>query len=240
MNNRFSLSLINNFNANYNTNYNANTYKNYYDENKIFYVCSSGGCGSTILFEYLKNFGKVYHIHDRYPPNELEYVGNVNTDKEVYSEWFNGVKIPDNELHKYKVIFIYRNPIAVIYSRFAQANGPNIPHLQHIKCNNNGNINIFDVLKLKTDLYGIESFFDSYTIPTKKNYDIYCIKYELFWNNISLFNKILAIPDVQKLYPVKQERAKKYQYMTELSKIYRPLINKMHTMKFIELIKPIK
>lgn len=58
---RFSLNFIN-------TPTNNKTTPNIFDKNKVFYVCSSGGCGSTILFNYLKNFGNVYHIHDRYPP----------------------------------------------------------------------------------------------------------------------------------------------------------------------------
>lgn len=221
------------------TNRNTKTVKyNIYDKNKNFYVCSYGGSGSTMLFEYLKNFGNVYHIHDRYPPDKLEYVGKDNTDNEVYSEWFNGVKIPDNEIHKYKVIFIYRHPIDVIYSRFIKPNGPNIPHLQHIMCDNNGNINIFDVLKTGKDLYKLEEFFDNYTINKKRNYDIYCIKYEMFWNNIQIFNKLMDIPDIKELYPIKKERAKKYQYITRLYMIYAQLIYKMNMKLFVEIVKP--
>ncbi len=36
--------------------------------------------GSTVLFNYLANFGNVYHIHDRYPPKKLQYVGKENTN----------------------------------------------------------------------------------------------------------------------------------------------------------------
>jgi len=207
------------------------------NKKRVFYVCSSGGCGSTILFNYLKNFGKVYHVHDRYPPNELEYIGKENTDKDVYSEWFNGVKIPENELENYKVIFIYRNPLQVIYSRFALPNGPNKPHLQHVKCVDD-NIHLDTVLKTRTDLYGLEEFFDNYTIPKERNYNIYCVKYKLFWNNISLFNKIMEIPDVPSLYPIKNERPKQMIHVVELSIIYNSLIRKMNEMKFIEIIRP--
>lgn len=243
--NKFSLQFANSIhnkisntkiNKNPNKN-NASVTNNIYDKNRIFYVCSYGGSGSTMLFEYLKNFGNVYHIHDRYPPSQLEYIGKENTDKDIYSEWFNGVKIPDSELHKYKVIYIYRNPIDAIYSRFVKPNGPNIPHLQHIKCNNNGDINFFDVLKSGKDLYGLEEFFDNYTICKKRNYHIYCVKYEMFWNNISFFNKLMEIPDIKSLYPIKKERAKKLQYITNLRTIYISLIYKMIKKPFIELIR---
>jgi hypothetical protein len=210
--------------------------KNYYNKNMNFYVCSSGGCGSTIIYNYLSNFGKVYHIHDRYPPSKLTYVGRENTDEDVYSEWFNRVEIPEDKLNNYKVIFLYRNPLQVIYSRFAQRYGPNVNHLKHIKCDNNGNIHLFDVLKSGKDLYKIEEFFNNYVSSKERNYDIYCLKYELFWNNISLFNKVMGLPDITQLYPEKKERPKQIQFQVQLNKIYTSLLLKMNTMRFIEVI----
>jgi hypothetical protein len=105
---------------------------------------------------------------------------------------------------------------------------------------NGGNINIFDVLKSGKDLYKMEEFFDNYTIPQDRNYNIYCVKYELFWDNISLFNQIMEIPDVKSLYPVKHERPKQLQFLAQLTAIYNSLINKMKLMRFIEIIQPIK
>ena len=132
--------------------------KTIFNKNMNYYVCSFGGCGSTMLFKYLSNFGNVYHIHDRYPPDKLKYVGNLNTDKEVYSEWFNNVDIDENMVNNYKVIYIYRNPLKVIYSRFAGRYGPNTEHLKHIMCDNGGNIHLGDVLSRNKDLYKIECF----------------------------------------------------------------------------------
>lgn len=213
---------------------------NLFNPNMNYYICSSGGCGSTIIFNYLKNFGNVYHIHDRYPPDELCYVGGENTDTPVYSEWFNKTKIPEDKLKSYKVLFIYRHPIHVIFSRCAQPHGPNIAHLQHIKCDNNGNIPFGNVIKSLKDLYGLEEFFDNYTIPKKRNYSIYCVKYEQFFNNISLFNKTLDIPDIKELYPKKNERIKNFTFVKELTIIYYNLINKMNSMAFIKIIPPLK
>ncbi len=210
----------------------------YFNKDMTYYICSSGGAGSTIIFNYLSMFGNVFHIHDRYPPNSLQYVGKENTAEDIYSEWFNNVDIPQDKVQNFKVIFIYRHPIQVIFSRCAQKNGPNIPHLQHIKCANNGNIHLFDLIKTRKDLYGLEEFFDNYTIPKKRNYDIYCVKYELFWNNIGYFNQVLDIPDVKELYPVKFERPKRFSYVNELNFIYNSLIRKMNKMRFIEIIKP--
>ena len=204
-----------------------------------YYICSSGGCGSTILSQYLSIFGNVYHIHDRYPPDKLCYVGRENTNEEVYSEWFNKVEIPENKLHLYKVIFIYRNPIPVIFSRFIQPRGPNVTHMKNIKCINNGLIGLGDLLNTKKDLYGLEEFYDNYTIPKNRNYMTHCVKYEDFFDNISLFNRTLGIPDIKTLYPTKNERQKKYTYLKELSIIYYRLIMKMNSMPFIKIVNPI-
>ena len=43
-------------------------------------------------------------------------------------------------------------------------------------------------------MYKIEEFFDNYTQKKERNYKIYCVKYEQFWDNISLFNKVFRIP----------------------------------------------
>jgi len=210
-----------------------------YNKNMNYYICSSGGCGSTLLFKYLSNFGNVYHIHDRYPPNKLCYIGKENTSEDIYSEWFNNVEIENDKLSNYKVIFIYRNPIDVIFSRFIQPSGPNIPHLQHIKCINNGNIGLGDIIKFKKDLYGLEEFYDNYTIPKNRNYKIYCIKYEELFSNIRLINRVLEIPDVPELYPKKQERIKNYIFVKELVEIYLSLMNKMKKMRYVEIIYPL-
>ena len=240
--NRFSMQFLSNQQNNISKNNNMLVDKNkYFDKNMHYYICSYGGCGSTVLFNYLSGFGNVYHIHDRYPPNKLTYIGQRNTQEDVYSEWFNNIEIPEEHLSNYKVIFVYRHPIPVIFSRFTQTNGPNILHLQHIKCANNGNINLFDVLRSKRDLYGMEAFFDNYmTSPSNKNYPIYSVKYELFWNNISLFNNILGIPDIKEVYPIKQERSKRFSFVNELSFIYNSLINKMNKRNFIEIIRPLE
>lgn len=211
----------------------------YFDKNMNYYICSSGGCGSTILSQYLKNFGNVYHIHDRYPPDKLCYVGRENTDKDVYTEWFNNVEIPEEKLSAYKVIFIYRNPIDVIFSRFIQPTGPNTTHLQHIKCKNNGLIGLGDIISTKMDLYGLEEFYDNYTLLKNRNYPIFCVKYEYFFYNIELFNKALGLPDIKALYPIKFERTKKITYIKELSLIYYNLIMKMKKMPFLTIINPL-
>lgn len=199
----------------------------FYNDNLIYYVCSYGGCGSKMLSNYLSNFGKVFHIHSRDPPNKLEYTGNINSNVNVYEEWFNGVQINDNK--NYKVIYIYRNPIYAIYSRF------NIKaHLQHIMTNDNNTLK--NVINTNRDLYGIQEFFNNYTSTRNRNYNIYCVKYEDFFDNIEKFNETLNIPNVKELYPTKFENTKNMTYFNELFNIYKNLIDKMNNMDFITIV----
>jgi hypothetical protein len=103
-------------------------------------------------------------------------------------------------------------------------------------CDNNGDISLADVLKSRKDLYKLEQFFDNYTMKQERNYRIYCIKYEQFWDNIPFFNKIIGIPDIKELYPIKHEAQKSIRYRDQLTQIYASLIHKMNSKAFIELI----
>jgi hypothetical protein len=206
-------------------------YKPYFNPDMTYYVCSYGGSGSYMLRDYLKNFGKVEHIHSRKPPSQLEYVGGNHTDKPVYDEWFNGVEIPESELNKYKVIYLYKDPVKAIYSRF-----DNPEHLLHVECDTT--ITLEQVIQSKKDLYGLEEFFDYYTSKKgkkKRNYPIYCVKYEEFWDHLSEFNQQLGLPDIPELYPVKKETPRKEPYNQILYEIYDKLLKKMKKKGFIEI-----
>jgi len=204
----------------------------HYDTSKIFYVCSFGGSGSYMLCNYLENFGKVYHIHSRFPPKKLTYIGEENTNEPVYSEWFNETEIPETHLANYTVIYIYKDPVSAIYSRF-----DNPGHLEHIQCDTK--ITLHDIIQTKKDLYKIEEFFDQYTSyskrNSKRNYKIHCVKYENFWDNISTFNKTFRLPDIKELYPERKESTRVRNNEKHLTNIYYPLIKKMEKMQFIEI-----
>jgi hypothetical protein len=238
--NRFSLKYLSQpiLNKEYtNTNNNNNNNNPIFNKNKTFYICSFGGCGSTVLYNYLSNFGNVEHVHDRFPPQKLCYVGSNHSNENTYYEWFNKTEVPENELQNITVIYIYRNPLDVIYSRFVLTNGQAYTrHLNHIMCKNNGDIQLCDVLFSNQDLYGMEEFFDNYTTSQERNYKIHCVKYELFWNNINLFNQIIGIPDIKSLYPIKKERKKQIHFKQQLNKIYSSLIQKMKSKKFVEIV----
>ena len=86
---------------------------------KYFYICSYGGSGSKLLVRLLQPYGKAYHIHSRKPPDMLEG---------VRSEWFNGKPIDVKDEDEVFVLFIYRNPVNAILSRFT-----NPQHLRNIE-----------------------------------------------------------------------------------------------------------
>ena len=152
---------------------------------KYFYVCSYGGCGSKMLCRALQKFGVVRHIHSRNPPNQLEYVGH-DKGGNCYREWFNGIKIPKDKVKQYYVIYIYRNPVKSILSRFGG------PHLTHIQVNKN--IKLSDVIERSKDLYKINEFYNNYTKPNnKRNYKIYSVKYEEIFNKQNYLSKVLGI-----------------------------------------------
>ena len=114
---------------------------------KVFYVCSFGGCGSKMLCEYLKHFGTVKHVHSRRPPTKLTHVGS--------NEWFNNIPVEDKYLKSYYVIYIYRDPVKAILSRFGHPE-----HLNHIQANPNTSIK--DIITSKQDLYGSRVIYHSF------------------------------------------------------------------------------
>ena len=199
---------------------------------KTFYVCSFGGCGSTLLANSLKRYGRVEHIHSRRPPIELEYIGD-NNGGDTYYEWFNGIKVPEDELNDICVLFIYRNPIKAIYSRY-------IPyyedchkrHMDHVQIDRN--VELKDVLSQKNDLFGITEFYNNYTTRNeKRNYKIHCIKYEELFEKQDELSHLLEIGPLQ-LH--KKETMKNYSHYNTLAEIYKNLIDDMNNRSFIETV----
>ena len=190
---------------------------------KTFYVCSYGGCGSKMLCNALKKFGKVEHVHSRRPPDHLQYIGKNNGGK-TYCEWFNGIEIPDDKLEEYFVIYIYRNPCHAIESRFLIPN-----HLDHIQADRN--IKLVDVSNSGMDLYGIRNFYDNYTLPNlNRNYKIHSVKYEDIFDRQDELSKVLGIG---KLNMVNTSLRKGVN--SRLSEIYKDLIDIMNKNEFLSI-----
>ena len=190
---------------------------------KIFYVCSYGGCGSKMLCNALKKYGKTKHIHSRNPPDNLEYIGTEKGGK-TYYEWFNRIPIPKEELKDYFIIYIYRNPSFSIPSRFS-----NSVHLEHIQIDKS--IKLKDVLDSKKDLYKVREFYDNYVKPNKKrNYKIFCVKYEDIFDKQDELSELLGIGKLNMI-----NKSCRKDSIKELDYIYNDLINEMKNNDFITI-----
>jgi hypothetical protein len=202
---------------------------------KTFYVCSYGGSGSWMLYDALSKYGNVVHIHSREPPVSLEYTGNQGGG-DAYHEWFNGIKISDNKLDEYYVIYLYRNPIYSIYSRFVDHGIHNIKdHLKHIQCPNI-DYTLKDIIKQKQDLYKLEEFHRNYTQTDKdRNYKIYCVNYKEIFEKQDELSSLLGIG---KLNLIKKETKRDVPSNERiiLNDIYKDLIDTMNNNDFISVI----
>jgi hypothetical protein len=208
-----------------------NQFSKYYDPTKFYYVCSFGGCGSTPLTKYLSNFGNAFHVHSREPPDKLAYVGKyLSPDPGSHENWFNGVPVKEEDLPNFKVIYLYRDPLKCIYSRFINMNRPDNPernHIFNIQCPRRY-INLKDVVEHRQDLYRLEEFFDNYTRQNpNRNYEIIPLEYNQVFDDFPAFNKLLDLPNDESLFPVKKETKREPYYEPELREVYKSLINKM-------------
>ena len=194
--------------------------KEYYDDTKRFYVCSYGGCGSQLFRNYLKLFGQSFHIHSRKPPLKLCHIWDESFDYKRI--------LPDDLVEKTRVIYLYKDPVKAIMSRFWERR-----HLKNVECPDL-DVTIDDVINQKKDLFGIEEFYDNYTVPFDRNYKIYCIKYEALFNELWRVNELLGVPDVKELYFKRNER--KRDVKEGLEDVYKNLKDKMDKMDSIEII----
>lgn len=190
-------------------------------DKKIFYVCTYGGSGSKALCNALEEYGTAYHIHSRVPPECLEYIANQEGG-DAYYEWFNGIPIPDEKLKEYTVIYIYRDPSFAIPSRFE-----NPKHLENIQTDKN--IKLEDIYKTGQDLYKIREFHDNYIKHNiKRNYKIYCVKYEEIFDKQEELSKLLGIGKLNLV-----DKSQRKTSHEKLKKIYADLITEMKENDFI-------
>ena len=86
------------------------------------------------------------------------------------------------------------------------------------------------------------NFLITMLIKKKINYNIYCINYDKFFDNIENFNKTFNLKNIKSLYPIKKENYynKNIKDYIVLNNIYKKLINIMDNKKFIEINYSIK
>lgn len=199
------------------------------EHNRVFYICSFGGCGFRPLSKYLCKFGEVHELTSRKPPTFL-------TKKN--GDWFGHERVKNEDIKFYHVIYLYRNPLdAMNIQTF------NSKHLKKIQMQNI-HVTIKDIISLEKDYYHLDIFFNSYvkkhvSEKKKRNYDIISMKYESIFdkNNIDELNKVLNIDtNFYNLYPVEEKvNFDKYSKNESLIKAYKKLNNQIDSMPIINI-----
>ena len=91
------------------------------------------------------------------------------------------------------------------------------------------NIKLESVINTGNDLYKINEFYNNYVKPNnKRNYKIYCVKYEDIFLKQGELSNILGIGKLNLVNKSKRKNSNK-----ELDKIYSNLINEMKNNDFI-------
>lgn len=174
-----------------------------------------------MLTAALERYGKVYHVHTRFPPEKLQYITH---------EQFNGVEVPPELLKNYYVIYIYKNPVKAILSRFTGKPGLNRRHLNHVGCD--PTVRVGAIIEQSKDLYQLQQFYDNYTKPFHRNYDVYCIKYETIFDRQPEISKIFNIGPLN-LVRMESNHSVLESKHAKLYAIYDDLIQQMDKNDFI-------
>jgi len=149
-------------------------------EKPRFYVCSYGGCGSTMLTNILRAHGPAHHIHDRNPPRELCLPDG---------EHFGNTVDPNPDLAR--VVFIYSRP------EYSQATSCawGLVHWRNIGVKHPNTI-VQDRKKYaeqNTDRIGLEEFFNNYFEHRTRNYRIIFVNYHELWRYEMEFFRMLGV-----------------------------------------------
>jgi hypothetical protein len=203
---------------------------------KTFFICSYGGCGSKMLITFLKKYGNVVHIHDRVPPRNLCMVQRKSDNDATFTHQL----ISNNSLNKAFVIYIFRDPTEAQVSRW------NLNHFTHIQVPNlQQNSTIIstptEYIKNNQNLLKYDEFHNNYTTPNQRNYRIYAINYHKLFvpGNILKLCQILKLPkNACATFPRKRETsAKKWEeYRNGLDLLNESLKMKIQLSPFLQII----
>ena len=190
---------------------------------KLYFVCSYGGSGSKMLRGFLRNYGKTYHPHSKQPPAKLTHpekrkdLGEVNFVQK-------GKLVISNRA---KVIYIFRNPIDALKSRYG------IEHCKNVEGDwQELPPSIEEYAVIGKDLFGLEIHFNNWTQENEgqRDYSICCIRYETLWHHLKELFDYLEIPHRDLVqFPARKETKRLIDEKTEnlLKLMYQPLIDKM-------------
>jgi len=145
------------------------------DGRPVFYVCSYGGSGSTMLTQFLSQFGTAYHLHSRAPPQHLTYPIDAK-----FIDNFSTVRVPVHELQRCKVIYIFRNPTNAQISVYGDHHRV---HLEYPEPDNRdlfpADLNEYVASGKNTLNYG--QHYNNYMCNADRNYEIIGVNYHKLW-----------------------------------------------------------
>ena len=211
-----------------------------------FYVFSYGGCGSTVVSEWLSNWGRVYHLHDPSPPSSLTRGSTYAYESgapDVRMDTQASLVTPEHS----KVIYMYRDPVESMLSRPSWGHCCNIggdwKKMKEWAETLPSNVSPDGLRKDYVDAWarhvastGIkymnyEEHFDAWT-QTMTSYPIFFLNYKYLWDKKMqlLLASFLEIQQASvSIFPEKKETKKKLdaQTMRKLYEMYQPLNTKL-------------
>lgn len=183
-------------------------------QRRIYIVASYGGCGSKMMAGWLWSLPDsvkqhVYHFHDRSPPQQLHELpkppppvyGKKTGNADFRTGRFPGgsrfktdtPRVSDADIDRYRVIYIYKDPVEAMVSRFGWG------HCQHIQ----GDCGAGEAQWPRLDQYAkggrdrmkLNDHFNAYVHPTaQRNYPVVAVNYHKLWDNLPAFMMALGLP----------------------------------------------
>lgn len=166
----------------------------------VFYVCSYGGCGSTMLTKFLSQYGTTYHVHSAQPPTKLTHP--IDT---TYIDNFSSVPVPESELSRCKVIYIFRNPTHAQISVYGEY------HRAHLELPNPEKYpnTLAEYALAGVDTLKYKQHYLNYMKFESRNYQIIGVNYHKLWDRDTLEELFWALqlpPGAILKFPHKAER----------------------------------
>jgi len=158
------------------------------NKEKVFYVCSYGGCGSWMVVNFLSKYGYSYHMHKRKVPAYIDKIWDKDEIiKEHESRHTTSCKFPETDNYQNYIIFIYSKPLFSLSCRNSHGDkhwkniGVDSSTLSKIQRPHNPK----NLLECSEDLIKYEEFWDNYVFH-KCNLPILCLNYHFLWDNLNI------------------------------------------------------
>ncbi len=139
-----------------------------------------------------------------------------------------------------KVLFLYADPVDVVFSSFRRGLAPN----QSIRLGSKDPSfprNVESLAASGRDLLCLEEHFDAWMSPEARDYEILFVRYERLWDNLDAILQHIGLrADLAEHFPAKRKRNVRKgdspAVIAQLQEIYGPLTEKMQRLRDVELL----